>query len=64
MCNNIKNGKQFYRAKEIVELYGIGLSTVYYYCKIGKLSPIKMSARVTVYSAEDVHNLINDDEVA
>ena len=61
MNENKKNTKQFYRAKEIVELYGIGLSTVYHYCKIGKLHPKKLSPKVTVYSAEDVHNLINDE---
>ncbi len=58
--SNVTTEKKFYRAKEIVELYGIGLSTVYYYCKIGKLHPQKLSPKVTVYSAKDVDNLLNN----
>ena len=54
--------KKYYRAKEISELLGIGLSTVWLYSKQGRLTPKKLSNRVTVFSIEDVNSLF--DEVA
>ncbi len=52
------------RAKEVANYMGIGLSTVWHYAKIGTLTPKKLSPRVTVFSIEEIDNLINMDEVA
>ena len=46
--------KKMYRAKEVSKLLGIGLSTVWLYAKQGKLTPIKVSSRVTVFDTEEV----------
>lgn len=42
----------------------IGLSTVWLYAKEGKLTPKKLSARVTVFSIEEIDSLFNSSEVA
>jgi predicted DNA-binding transcriptional regulator AlpA len=47
------------RAKQIAELFGIGLSTVWLYAKEGKLTPIKVSSRVTVFDTAEVLALFN-----
>jgi len=57
-------GKKYLRAKEVANMYGIGLSTVWLYAKEGKLTPKKISARVTVFSIEEIDNLFSMDEVA
>ena len=54
--------KKYYRAKEVAELLGIGLSTVWLYAKQGKLKPKKLSSRVTVFDINDINALF--DEVA
>ena len=56
--------KENYRAKEAAMYMGIGLSTVWLYAKQGKLTARKISARVTVFSKEEIDNLINSVEVA
>jgi len=53
-----KNHKQHYRAKEAAEYLGIALSTVWLYAKQGRLSPIKLSPRITVFKKSDLDNLI------
>jgi excisionase family DNA binding protein len=50
--------KEYYRAKEASQYLGIGLSTVWLYAKQGKLTPIKLSDRVTVFKKEDLENFI------
>ena len=45
------------RAKKIAEEFGIGLSTVWLYAKEGKLTPIKVSSRVTVFDTQEVLDL-------
>lgn len=45
------------RAKKIAEEFGIGLSTVWLYAKQGKLTPIKVSSRVTVFDTQEVLDL-------
>lgn len=45
-----KNEKKYYRAKEVAKFLGIALSTVLMYVKQGKLKPLKLSTRVTVFS--------------
>lgn len=54
--------KKYYRAKEVAELLGIGLSTVWLYASQGRLHPIKLSSRVTVFSLDEINSLF--DEVA
>ena len=50
--------KQLFRAKEVANYMGIGLSTVWLYAKQGKLTPKKVSARVTLFSKDEIDNLI------
>lgn len=45
------------RAKQIAGKFGIGLSTVWWYTQQGKLTPIKVSPRVTVFDTEEVLKL-------
>lgn len=54
------------RAKEVAEYLGIGLSTVWLYAKQGKLKPINLSSRVTVFQKSDIDAFIASriDEVA
>jgi predicted DNA-binding transcriptional regulator AlpA len=58
------SGKKYLRASEVVEYMGIGLSTVWLYAKEGKLTAKKISKRVTVFSIDEIDNLINNVEVA
>lgn len=53
------------RAKEASKYLGVGLSTVWLYVKQGKLHPIKLSDRVTIFKKSDLDNFINSNvEVA
>lgn len=45
------------RAKHIASEFGIGLSTVWLYAKEGKLTPIKVTPRVTVFNTQEVIDL-------
>ena len=56
--------QKYMRAKEVAIYTGIGLSTVWHYAKTGKLTPKKISERVTVFDIEEVNALINSVEVA
>ena len=60
----METSRRFMRAKEISEVYGVGLSTVWLYVKEGKLNPRKISQRVTVFKVAEVEALFNCDEVA
>jgi len=53
--------KKYLRAKETAEYLSIGLSTVWLYAKQGKLTPKKLSERVTVFSIDEVNALINQE---
>ena len=55
-----------YRAKQIAEIACINIATVWRYVKEGKLTPHKVTNRVTVFKADEVHRLfgIDDKEVA
>ncbi|MCT7486796.1 MULTISPECIES: helix-turn-helix transcriptional regulator [Aliarcobacter] len=46
--------KQMYRAKELAQFLGIGLSTVWLYAKQGKITPKKISTGVTVFDINEV----------
>ena len=56
--------KKYLRAKEVAEFCGIGLSTVWLYAKQGKLTPKRVSPRVTVFDVAEVEALFKCDEVA
>jgi len=56
--------KKYLRAKETAKYLSIGLSTVWLYAKQGKLTPKKLSERVTVFDIDEVNALIENVEVA
>jgi len=45
------------RAKQVAKKYGIGLSTVWYLAKEGKITPKKVTPRVTVFSVKELDKL-------
>jgi len=47
------------RAKEIAKNYSVGESTVWLWAKQGKITPIKVSQRVTVFDADEIENFFN-----
>lgn len=47
------------RAKEASEYLGVGLSTIWLYAKQGKLNPIKLSKRVTIFKRSELDEFIN-----
>lgn len=42
-----------YRARQIAEVYSIGISTVWRFAREGKLTPRKITDKVTVFSIEE-----------
>ena len=50
--------KKFMRAKELAKYLGIGLSTVWLYAKQGKITPKKISERVTVFEVTEVEKAL------
>ena len=47
------------RVKQVAELTGMGVSTVWKYVKLGEFpEPFKLSMRVTVWSSDDVNDWI------
>jgi predicted DNA-binding transcriptional regulator AlpA len=55
-----KNIKKYYRANELAQLLGIGLSTVWLYAKQGKITPKKLSPRVTVFDIDEINTLFDE----
>lgn len=55
---------KYLRAKAMAEYLNIGLSTVWLYAKQGRLTPKKISDRVTLFSVEEADKLFNSVEVA
>ncbi len=47
------------RAKEIAELYGISISTVWGYTRKGLLTPIRVTKGTTVFKADEVEKLFS-----
>jgi len=47
------------RPKEAAKYLSCGLSTVWLYAKQGKIKPIKLSDRVTIFKKEDLDRFIN-----
>ena len=56
--------KQNFRAKEAATYTGLALSTIWLYARQGRLHPVKLSPRITVFKKEDLDRLITDGEVA
>ena len=56
--------QKYLRAKQMAKYLNIGLSSVWLYAKQGKLTPKKLSERVTLFSVEEADKLINSVEVA
>ena len=56
--------KRYYRAKELAEHLGIGLSTVWLYSKQKKIIAIQLSQRVTVFDINEVNKLFAIEVVA
>ncbi len=50
--------KQNFRAKEAAEYLSCGVSTIWLYAKQGKLIPIKLSQRVTIFKRDDLDNFM------
>ncbi len=59
-----QNHKKYYRAKEVAQMFGIGLTTVWLYARQGKITPKKLSERVTVFDIDEVKEALNLVEVA
>ena len=57
----MSTNSRYLRAKEAAKYLGVGLSTVWYYSKQGKIKPIKMSERVTVFKREEFDALVDTD---
>lgn len=45
---------KYMRAKDLAKHLGIGLSTVWYYVKIGRIKSIKTSSYITLFEVEEV----------
>ena len=60
MHNTTNQTPQNLRAKEASSYLGIGLSTLWLYAKQGKLNPIKLSQRVTIFQKSDLDQFINN----
>lgn len=50
--------KKKYRAKELAEYLGVGLSTIWLYAKQRKITAIKISSRVTVFDIDEVEKAL------
>jgi len=50
---------EHYRDKQAAQYLGVGTSTVWLYAKQGKLHPIKLSPRVTIFKKSDLDALID-----
>ena len=46
--------KKMYRAKELAEYLGVGLSTIWLYAKQKKITAYKISDNVTVFNIDEV----------
>lgn len=51
--------KKTCRAREGAQYLSIGLSTFWLWAKQGKITPIKLSAGVTVFSYEELDSLLD-----
>lgn len=58
--NDVKNNKRYMRAKQVANYLSIGLSTVWFMAKQGKLHSIKLTSKVTVFDKDEIDNLIHN----
>jgi len=59
--NNIETPTpQNLRAEEASKYLGIGKSTLWLYARQGKLKPIKLSPRVTIFKRSELDKFINN----
>ena len=49
---------EYFREKEASKYLGVGVSTVWLYSKQGKITPIRLSARVTVWAKSDLDDYV------
>lgn len=50
--------KQNFRAKEAAKYLSCGVSTIWLYAKQGKLTPIRLSQRVTIFKRDDLDSFM------
>jgi len=53
--------KQNYRAIEAATYLGVSRATIWLYAKQKKLTPIRLSPRVTIFKKEELDNFVNQD---
>lgn len=53
-----------FRDKQAALYLGVGISTIWLYAKQGKLHPIKLSPRVTIFKKSDLDAFIEAQAVA
>lgn len=56
--NKFNPEREYSRAKNIAIRFDIGLSTVWYYAKNGKIKKYKVSSRVTLFDVEEVRRCL------
>lgn len=55
VVNNVEFvGRRMLRAKEVAANYGIGLSTVWHYHKLGLITSYKVSEKVTLFNVKEL----------
>ncbi len=57
--NNTEITHKRLRAKQVAQMYGVGLSTVWRFSKERKITPIKVSPRITVFDAKEIDTFFN-----
>jgi len=53
----LKQQQEWLRASEVTKIFPLALSTLWDWAKKGKLHPVKVSTRVTVFSAKELQEL-------
>ncbi|RXI25063.1 helix-turn-helix transcriptional regulator [Aliarcobacter trophiarum] len=61
--SNINNTQKLLRANQVAKYLGIGLSTVWLYAKQGKITPIKLSDKVTAFYIDEINKKFGIDEI-
>lgn len=59
----MKDNQRLLRANQVATYLSIGLSTVWLYAKQGKITPIKISDRVTAFSIDEINKKFGIDDV-
>lgn len=54
----MKQTQKFMRAKELARHLNIGLSTVWLFAKQGKITPLKISEKVTVFDVLEIEKTL------